>query len=146
MSNDGGNEVAKKAPVKVTGGAGYRFEDYVAARLMIDMLLQLNSFGTQELGPIVRLDWQARDQGWLADDLAVTSQNQSKLHVVGVSVKSGHRVTESGFPTDFVALAWNQWCGNGNSRHLRASDDVIALVTGDGTDAAQYPWNTLLSQ
>ncbi len=62
----------KKAPAKVTGGAGFRYEDHVAARFLVDLLYGTNTLG-HEFGRIKRVDWQARDSGWLADDLAVSA-------------------------------------------------------------------------
>ena len=61
---------ARKAPVRLTGAAGTRYENSIAARFLVDMLAGLNSLGS-EFGRITQIDWQARDAGWLADDLAV---------------------------------------------------------------------------
>ena len=63
----------RKAPVRLTGGAGIRYENPVAARFLLDMLAGLNSLGS-DFGRITRIDWQARDAGWLADDLALTCE------------------------------------------------------------------------
>jgi hypothetical protein len=41
------------SPTKLTGGAGFRFEDHVAARLLLDMLgapTDTGSVGTLRLG------------------------------------------------------------------------------------------------
>ena len=57
----------RKAPVRLTGGAGTRYENPVAARFLLDMLAGLNSLGA-DFGRITRIDWQARDAEWLADD------------------------------------------------------------------------------
>ena len=74
----------QKAPVGLTGGEGFRFENSVAARFLLDLLSGTNSLGS-EFGRIVRLDWQARDAGWLTEDLAVTlnlHQNPAEtLHI-----------------------------------------------------------------
>ena len=55
----------EKAPVALTGGAGFNYEDLVAARLLVDMLSGIYSFGEQ-LGTLVRIDWQARDKDRLS--------------------------------------------------------------------------------
>jgi hypothetical protein len=52
----------RKAPVRLTGNAGIRYENPVAARLLLDMLTGANSLGS-DFGRITRVDWQARDAG-----------------------------------------------------------------------------------
>ena len=42
-------------------------------RFLLDMLAGLNGLGS-DFGRIARIDWQARDEGWLADDLALTCE------------------------------------------------------------------------
>jgi hypothetical protein len=144
MTDQSASHPPKKAPVFVTGGGGFDFENKVAARFLVDMLLQANSFGADDLGPIVQVDWQVRDQGWLADDLAVASEKNTERHIVGVSIKSGYRVSTNGFPGDFADIAWLQW--RNTERSFQNSTDAIALVTGDGTDVASGPWNLLLRE
>src|ERR1700680_5250562 len=63
----------KKAAVGLTGGGGFRFENSVGARFLLDLLSGSNNLGGN-FGRVIRVDWQARDAGWLADDLAVTCQ------------------------------------------------------------------------
>src|ERR1700726_2887972 len=99
----------RKAPVRLTGGAGTRYENSVAARFLLDMLAGLNSLGP-DFGRITRVDWQARDAGWLADDLALTCEGSSgQRRSVGISIKSDQQVNTRGFPSEFVDLAWGQW-------------------------------------
>src|SRR5438132_9486636 len=67
----GVQDMAKKeAPAALTGGAGFNYEDYVAARFLIDLLAGTSSLGVA-FGRLARVDWQARDAGWLIDDLAL---------------------------------------------------------------------------
>jgi hypothetical protein len=61
----------KKAPAQLTDGAGFRYEDYVAARFLLDLLGGTNSLGP-DFGRVTRVDWQARDAGWLAEDLSIS--------------------------------------------------------------------------
>jgi hypothetical protein len=42
--------------VRLTGGAGTRYENPVAARFLLDMLAGLNSLGS-DFGRITRIDW-----------------------------------------------------------------------------------------
>src|SRR5580698_8661510 len=84
----------RKAPVRLTGGAGTRYENPVAARFLLDMLAGLNSLGS-DFGRITRIDWQARDAGWLADDLAVTCKPLGAGRTAAVSIKSAPQVTST---------------------------------------------------
>jgi hypothetical protein len=136
----------KKAPVGNTGGGGFSFENLAAARFLLDLLGLTHTLGVENFGKVIRLDWQARDSGWLADDLVVTSQLGSNRRSAAVSAKSGQSVTILGFPTDFVQTAWAQWFQDGTSRIFRNTDDVIVLVTGNGTHAAEGPWSKLLQE
>src|SRR5262249_16521467 len=68
--------VKKKAPVQATAGAGFRYEDAVAARFLLDLLGGTNALGV-DFGRITRIDWQARDSGWLADDLVITCRDSA---------------------------------------------------------------------
>lgn len=73
----------EKAPVALTGGAGFEFHDCVAARFMIDLLHGRCSLGA-EWGAIVKVAWEARESGWLADDLVLSCQrgNWARLRVL----------------------------------------------------------------
>jgi hypothetical protein len=59
------------APAELTGGAGLNYEDCAAARFLVDRLAGSSVLGG-DFGRLVRVDWPARDAGWLLDDLAVT--------------------------------------------------------------------------
>jgi hypothetical protein len=136
----------KKAPVGNTGGGGFSFENSVAARFLLDLLGSTHTLGVKNFGHVIRLDWQARDSGWLADDLVVTSQLGANSRTTAVSAKSGQSVTTQGFPPDFVQTIWAQWFQEGTSRIFRNTADVIVLVTGNGSDAAEEHWSRLIQQ
>jgi len=136
----------RKAPVRLTGGAGIRYENPVAARFLLDLLAGLNSLGS-DFGRITRIDWQARDAGWLADDLALTCEPSShEKRSVGISIKSNQQVSARGFPLDFVDLAWGQWLGSGTSRVFQRGHDAIVLVTAELPDGVKSDWAALLSE
>lgn len=137
--------VKKKAPVGNTGGGGFSFENTVSARFMLDLIGQTNALGRKAFGQVVRLDWQARESGWLFDDLVVTFQNASSRRTAGISIKSGQKVTTQGFPPDFIATAWSQWFADSTNRTFAGTADVVVLVTGRGTQAAKAPWDRLLA-
>jgi len=143
VQGKGHKVVKKKAPVQLTGGAGFHYENPVAARFLLDLLASLNALGV-DFGRIVRLDWQARDAGWLADDLVVTSKQSSGDLAAGISIKSAQQVTRAGFPPEFVEIAWAQWLGVKTDRKLRDSNDAIVLVTGSLAYHVQHAWSNLL--
>lgn len=133
----------KKAPVQATAGSGFRYENVVAARFLLDLLAGTNALGA-DFGRITRIDWQARDAGWLADDLVVTCQPSGRFRAAALSIKSAQQVTRSGFPQDFATVAWAQWFGINTERKLRESDDAIGLVTGSLAHEVKDAWSNLL--
>jgi hypothetical protein len=136
----------KKAPVQVTGGGGFRFENSVGARFLLDMLTGRNSLGAK-FGRVVRLDWQARDEGWFADDLVVSSLTSSgEQRSAGLSVKSYQQLGRNGFHADFAAIAWQQWLNKNTGRHFRRGVDAIVLTTGDLANDVAEAWSVLHTQ
>jgi hypothetical protein len=89
--------VKKKAPVQATSGVGFRYENAVAARFLLDLLGGTNALGA-DFGRITRIDWQARDAGWLADDLVITCKTSGAARTAALSIKSALQVTRAGFP------------------------------------------------
>lgn len=116
----------KKAPVQLTAGTGFRNENCIGARFLLDLLAGTNTLGV-DFGKIDRLQWQGRDLGWLADDLIVEGTASTGKRSAGISIKSDRQVTSSGFPPDFVGTAWAQWFGVKTERVLRGSDDAVVL-------------------
>jgi hypothetical protein len=110
------------------------------------MLTGSNILGA-DFGRITRVDWQARDAGWLADDLALTCEGSSgQRRSVGISIKSDQQVNTHGFPSDFVDLAWGQWLGRGTGRAFQKGCDTIILVTAQLPSAVKSDWSALLSE
>lgn len=136
----------RKAPVRLSGGAGFRYENSVAARFLLDMLAGLNSFDP-DFGRITQVDWQARDAGWLLDDLALTCEcSPDEQRYVGISIKSDQQLSTGGFPSDFVDLAWGQWLEHGTARLFQRGRDGIILVTAELPRAVKSDWTALLSE
>jgi len=135
----------KKAPAKLTSGAGFRYEDYIAARFLLDLLAGTNSLGS-DFGRVTRVDWQARDAGWLADDLGISFKLPSRDRAAGLSIKSDRQVTKSDFPEEFVEICWAQWLGEGTTRKLREDKDAIGLVTGRLAQEVETAWSKTLSE
>ena len=136
----------RRAPVRLTGNAGSGYEDMVAVRFLIDLLSGTNTLGTT-FGRVATLDWQARDAGWLADDLAVTCDLQNdRTRAVGISIKSNLQVTRSGLPQDFVSLAWRQWLARDTDRAFRRGIDAIALATAKLSAPLKRDWDSLQTE
>jgi hypothetical protein len=137
--------VKKKASVKQTSGDGFGYEDHVVARFLLDLLSGTNSLGS-DFGKVLRIDRQARESGWLADDLAISFNTVGGNRIAGFSIKSYKQVTESGFSDDFVEIAWAQWFRGGTSRKLKDSNDAIVLVTVDIASRVKSAWSNLLRE
>jgi hypothetical protein len=136
----------RKAPVQLTGGSGFRFENSVAARFLLDMLTGKNSLGT-DFGRVMRVDWQVRDAGWLADDLAITCRTTAgDQRDAGISIKSHQQLGRNGFDADFAAIAWRQLLNQGTSREFRHGADAIVLATGELADDVRQAWSGLFTQ
>src|SRR5688500_2455079 len=117
------------APVQLTGGAGFGFEDKVSAKFLLDLLSGMRSLGI-EAGAIIRVSWQTRDQGWLLDDLLLTTGNKSTEQFATISVKSHRQLTTAGFAASFVEASWEQWLGVG-TKDFAPGRDLICLCTGE---------------
>jgi hypothetical protein len=137
--------VKRKAPVQASGGAGFRYENAVAGRFLVALLGGTNPLGI-DFGRVSRIDWQARDAGWLADDVAITCETSDRERSAGVSAKSAKQVTRSGFSEDFVEIAWALWFGINTPRKLRDSNDAVVLVTGSLAHDVQEAWSNILSE
>ena len=134
----------KKAPVQLTAGTGFRNENCIAARFLLDLLAGTNTLG-EDFGKIDRVQWQGRDLGWLADDLVIECSTSTGKRAASISIKSDRRVTGAGFPPDFVATAWAQWFGVKTERVLSGSDDAVVLMVGSLSHDVEDAWSNLLS-
>jgi hypothetical protein len=135
----------KEAPAKLTGGAGFYFEDHVAARFLLDLLGGTNSLG-QDYGRVMTIDWQARDAGWLLDDLATSCEAREGERAAGISIKSHRQVTEAGFSGSFVEAAWEQWLGIRTKRLFREQRDGLVLATGQLASKVEEAWTKTLRE
>lgn len=132
--------------MRLSGNAGTRYENQVAARFLLDMLGGTNSVG-MDFGRIIRIDWQARDLGWLPDDIVVTYRDSGdRIRRVALSMKSNKQITSGGFPDDFVDLAWGQWLGARTTGSFHEGKDAIALVTAKIAEGVFHDWSALLGE
>ncbi|WP_421729386.1 hypothetical protein [Brevundimonas sp.] len=114
------------ATTRSTGGPGYQFEDLVAARLLIQMLLDRS---LQGIGAgAERLQFQADALGWRIDDLLVTVGDGPSESRLALSCKSSLQVSGNGFPNDFITRAWELWDG-ADAGPMNRSSDFLGLVT-----------------
>ncbi|MDA8253319.1 MAG: DUF6088 family protein, partial [Rhodospirillales bacterium] len=136
----------RKAPVRLTGNVGSGYEDLIAARFLLDLLSGTNLLGSS-FGRITRIDWQARDAGWLAEDIAITCEGDGAApRTAGISIKSNQQVSKSGFPPDFAALAWRQSLGRDTKRVFRQGSDAIVLATAELPGPLKSAWEKLLAE
>lgn len=132
------------ASVELTGGAGFNYEDRVAARFLVDMLAGIAPFGI-EFGLITKIDWQARDTGRLLDDLLVTMSDKTGRHIAELSIKKHRQVTSGGFPSSFVEASWEEWLHTKTSI-FENDRDLLVLITGEISNDVDETWSTLLRQ
>lgn len=136
----------RKAPVQLTGGSGFRYENPVAARFLLDMLTGKNALGS-DFGRVMRVDWQARDAGWLADDFAITCRTAGGVErAAGISAKDYQTLGTTGFKPEFTSVAWQQWLGQNTKRTFRRGSDAIVLATSDLSDGVRRAWSDLSIQ
>ncbi len=132
------------APATLTGGAGFEFENQVAAWFMIHMLgkrLPLD----QEFGLCQSIDFQVKDSGWLLDDLLITGQAGSEPPKrLSISIKRDRQVTGKGFPSTFVKATWQEWLGTESSNFVH-DQDLLGLVVGVLAGGVQQKWEDMLS-
>jgi hypothetical protein len=134
------------APVTVTSGEGFRFEDHIAARVLLDALLAMPPVEAA-LGQFRRLHWQARDTGWELDDLVLeTGPATEEGREAAISIKLDRQVTEQGFPPDFVRILWRHYLGVDGARQLRPGRDLLVLAVGRLGGRVQEAWDRMLSE
>jgi hypothetical protein len=139
------NMAKKEAPAAITGGAGFLYEDNIAARFLLDLLSGKNSLG-EEFGRVMRVDWQVRDDGWLIDDLVVSSNASGSERAAALSIKSNRQVVASGFPKHFVESAWEQWLGHNTERKFNEDRDALVIATGQLANNVGQAWAKLLME
>lgn len=132
------------APVSVTGGAGFSFEDAVAASFMTHMLSASRYLGA-DFGSITCIEFQVRDRGWLLDDLLIHFGSPVGPRHLALSLKSDRQVTRNGFPPDFVQTVWEQWLGT-PSGTFQEDRDVLALAVGDLAGNIKSAWDQMLGE
>lgn len=127
------------ATTRSTAGAGFAFEDLVAADLLSQMLLDLPVDGIGAVGD--HLLSQAGSAGWCIDDLICVGQTATGTERrLALSCKSNVQVTATGWPADFVSAAWKLWRTQDPFNRIT---DRIGLVTRGRNTAFDATWSDL---
>jgi hypothetical protein len=121
------------APTKATGGAGFNFEDKVAAFFIAHLLC-----GRPPLDPnfglIKRIDFQVRASGWLLDDLLLSLKLGSEKRRCAFSIKSSPQFSKTSAPSEFVRDAWDQYLGESSSVFTKDTDRIGLITSPLDTD------------
>ena len=108
--DDSGRLIPGSAPPFNTGGGGFVIAKQAGARALLSLLSGISLPGI-DIGAIATVRFQARGNGWLLDDLLVTSESSGVTRRCSISVKSGDEFGTSSAPASFVRLAWAQVLG-----------------------------------
>ena len=124
------------ATLRSTSGAGFEFEDQIAAWQLVKALSgeQVPGIG----GVATQFQAQVSTLGWRVDDLLLTSVAEGGQWRLAISAKGNQQVSASGLPFDFVSRAWEQW-RDSHGPFNRAADG-LALVTRGTLPAFQATW------
>ena len=117
----------RTATLRSTSGAGFEFEDLIAAWQLVKALSgeQAPSVG----GVVTQLQAQVSTLGWRIDDLLITSEANGSLRRLAISAKGNQQVSASGLPFDFVVRAWEQW-RDPQGPFNRAADGLMLVTLG----------------
>lgn len=127
------------ATTRSTAGAGFAFEDLVAADLLSQMLLDLPIDGIGVAGD--HLLSQAGAAGWRIDDLICVGHAADGVERrLALSCKSNVQVTATGWPADFMSAAWELWRKQDPFNKIT---DRIGLVTRGRNTAFDAIWSDL---
>ena len=131
-SSGGGQRVP--ATLRSTSGAGFEFEDLIAAWQLVKALSgeQIPGVGG------VQLQAQVSTLDWRFDDLLLTGEAKGGPRRLAISAKGNQQVSASGLPSGFVTQAWEQW-RDPQGPFNRASDG-LALVTLGTHPKFQATW------
>ena len=133
-SSGGGQRVP--ATLRETSGAGFEFEDLIAAWQLVKALSGEQVPGIGGVG--TQLQAQVSTLGWHLDDLLLTSEVKGEPRRLAISAKGNQQVTASGLPSDFVTRAWDQW--RDSQGPFNRDTDGLALVTRGTLATFEAPW------
>ncbi len=129
------------ATTRSTGGAGFAFEDLVAADLLTRFILDMPITGIE--APGAEILSQAGALGWAIDDLICIGHDpDGVIHRLALSCKSNVQVTASGWPKDFIEAAWTLWR---TENPFNREADHIGLVTRGRNPTFDAVWSDIKS-
>jgi ABC-type transport system involved in cytochrome c biogenesis ATPase subunit len=132
---------ATVATTRSTAGPGFRFEDQVAAWLLLQALTGQELPGLK--GKVARLQMQVHALGWELDDILFTTDaGPDDIRYLAISCKSNEQVSAVGFPSDFIDRAWKQWDPVG-PHPMRRDADCLMLATRQRHNAFQATWSEI---
>ncbi|WP_421871917.1 hypothetical protein [Nitratireductor rhodophyticola] len=131
----------EQATLRSTSGAGFEFEDLIAAWLLAKALSGEQAPGVGGVG--TQLQAQVSTLGWRIDDLLLTGEGNGTSRRLAISVKGNQQVSAVGFPSDFVTLAWEQW--RDAEGPFNSAADGLALVTLGHNQEFNETWREVKS-
>tara|TARA_R110002050_G_scaffold75090_1_gene161023 strand:+ start:1044 stop:6320 length:5277 start_codon:yes stop_codon:yes gene_type:complete len=115
------------ATSKQTGGGGFVFEDKVSAWFLSHFLADIKPF-TPEIGKIKRIDYQVRGDGWLLEDLLLTTEVSNDIEIkIPISSKSNVQINSKGPNSELLGDIWNEYL-NIASDVFDASKDYLCII------------------
>jgi hypothetical protein len=131
-----GRRKSAPATLRSTSGAGFEFEDLIAAWQLVKALSGEQVPGVGGTG--AQLQAQVSALGWCVDDLLLTSEVKEGRRRLAISAKGNQQVSASGLPPGFVTQAWEQW-RDPQGPFNRAADG-LALVTLGTVPTFEATW------
>jgi|CZKV01.1.fsa_nt_gi energy-coupling factor transporter ATP-binding protein EcfA2 len=131
----------KVPALKSASGAGFTFEDKVAALLFCEMLKGKPSLGA-DWGIIDRIERQAGDWEPFGDLLLTIPNADGKLVKCGCSVKSNRQITTNGCDAEMCGNLWNVIAKPVFDREA----DAIGLFCAELSKNVSQPLNELCQQ
>ena len=112
---------------KATGGGGGDFEHAVVAWFIACLLTDTAPLA-ENLGRLVRIEFQTGDAYRPLDDILLHLDGSGGLRRCALSVRSNRQFTEAGAPDDFVAAVWRLALAPGDT-NFKIGHDQTGLMT-----------------
>jgi hypothetical protein len=129
---------------KQTSGAGFVFEDKVAAYFLGHILDSADPF-LDISGRVQEIHFQMRRNGWVVDDLLLVLSNGSESFKVAVSSKSNDQVNGNGLNNDSRREFWTTYL-NIDSNVFDKDKDYLCLVVAPLRNQVSDTFSRILQQ